>query len=121
MAPEASVVIPVFQDQTGLDRCLESLAEQKYVNMSDFEVIVVDNASEPPMTVPKSLPFSVQVESCAKKGAYSARNVGVRAARGNVIAFLDADCWPSKTWLRAGIDAMSAHGGIVRYRWGGAV
>lgn len=119
MAPEVSIVIPVFQDQAGLDRCLKSIAEQVHVGMSDFEVIVVDNGSEPPMTFPESLPFSVQIEPCAKKGAYSARNVGVRVAKGKALAFLDADCWPSKTWLRAGLDALSAQGG--RYVIGGEV
>ena len=113
MVPEVSIVIPVFQDQAGLNRCLDSIAQQEDVVMSDLEVVVVDNGSESRITVPRNLPYAVRLLFCEKKGAYSARNVGASAVSGKVLAFLDADCWPSQTWLRSGIEALRASKGLA--------
>lgn len=121
MVPEVSIVIPVFQNQVGLERCLLAIAQQDGIAMHDIEVIVVDNGSEPMLTVSKDLPYSVILLVCKRKGAYSARNAGVKAANGKVLAFLDADCWPESLWVRSGLDALfrndkdSIVGGDVRF------
>ncbi|RBW48279.1 glycosyltransferase family 2 protein [Marinobacter sp. F3R11] len=110
MVPEVSVIIPVFQNQIGVERCLAAIARQDGIAMSDIEVIVIDNGSEPKLTVSKSLPFPVKLLICSRKGAYSARNAGVKMANGKVLVFLDADCWPEKLWIRAGLDALCRNG-----------
>ena len=108
---EVSIVIPVFQDQTGLNRCLEAIGLQEGIALSDIEVIVVDNGSEPSMTISQDLLFPIQLLMCEKKGAYAARNVGAKAANGNTLAFLDADCWPHRNWICAGLRALDASEG----------
>lgn len=106
MMSKVSIVIPVFQDQTGLDRCLAAIGLQDDIALSDLEVIVVDNGSEPPMRVPKHLPFASKLLTCETKGSYAARNVGVDAANGEFLVFLDADCWPQRSWISAGLKAL---------------
>lgn len=122
MIPQVSVVIPVYQDQSGLDRCLASIALQDGITMPELEVVVVDNGSDPEIVLPENLPFIVKLAVCKKKGAYAARNAGVEVATGQMLFFLDADCWPHSRWVASGLEALSqTHangivGGNVKYQ-----
>jgi glycosyltransferase involved in cell wall biosynthesis len=91
--PLFSIVIPVFNDWALLDRCLQSVAQQK--NVACFEVVIVDDGSSEP--VPDFIrrwngncPLTVIRESHA--GISAARNRGVQSSRGAVLVFVDADC-----------------------------
>jgi glycosyltransferase involved in cell wall biosynthesis len=88
-----SVVIPVYNDWNSLERCLRSLAGQ--VNPPSFEVIVVDDGSADPSgsAVPYTgFPFALTLVRQDHRGIPSARNLGTRHARGDVLLFVDADC-----------------------------
>ena len=102
-----SVIIPVYNDQAGLDDCLRSLENQS-LPCQNFEVIVIDNASQPKIELLEDANLNCILETCAKPGSYAARNVGLRIANGDVIAFLDADCLPEKNWLKQGLKAVQA-------------
>jgi len=102
-----SVIIPVYNDQHGLDECLRALGNQS-LPYQNFEVVVVDNASQPEIKLPKLANLNCILETCEKLGSYAARNVGVRIASGEVIAFLDADCLPEKDWLEQGLAAVQS-------------
>jgi cellulose synthase/poly-beta-1,6-N-acetylglucosamine synthase-like glycosyltransferase len=92
----ASIVIPAFNEEKNLARLLPEINAQ--IGQHD-EVIVVDNAShDNTAAVAGSLKTKVVVEP--RRGRSRARNAGFRHARGNVIVFLDADCFPEKDWLR---------------------
>ena len=91
--PLFSIVIPVFNDWALLDRCLQSVAQQK--NGACFDVVIVDDGSSEP--VPDFIrrwngncPLTVIRESHA--GISAARNRGVQSSRGAVLVFVDADC-----------------------------
>lgn len=93
LAPALSVVIPVYNDWKPLAECLRSLAEQS--NAPDFEVILVDDGSTE--TAPEYIrspaqghPFTVIQQ--AHSGIAVARNCGIRAAKGQILVFVDADC-----------------------------
>lgn len=102
--PEVSVVIPVFNDEAGMKACLAALAVQTYPR---FEVIVVDNDSRPPIRLQlKSYAFKVRVVTCHVPGSYAARNAGVDAAGGDILAFTDADCVPAPDWIENGAAAL---------------
>ncbi len=102
--PFVSVIIPVLDDQPRLDRCLAALAAQSYPG-DRFEVVVVDNGSDPPIQVP---PGRARVVVDPRPGSYAARNTGVQAARGTVLAFTDADCLPEPEWLERGVARLRA-------------
>lgn len=110
--PLVSIVIPVFNDQAGMERCLDAIAQQSYPT-SQIEVIAADNRSDPPLALARQYPFSTQVLRCDRPGSYAARNAGVKASIGRVLAFIDADCWPDKDWLATGITALMESGGNV--------
>ena len=105
--PLVSLIIPVYNDQAGLDDCLRSLENQS-LPYQYFEVIVIDNASQVKIELPEDANLNCILETCAKPGSYAARNMGLRIASGEVIAFLDADCFPEKDWLEQGLNAVQA-------------
>jgi glycosyltransferase involved in cell wall biosynthesis len=108
--PAVSVIIPVFNDLPGLKTCLESIAGQNY-SMEALEVIAVDNGSIPPLVIDSRYPFSLRLVRFTKPGSYAARNAGAECALGDVLAFIDADCWPDKDWLARGTSCLTAHMG----------
>jgi GT2 family glycosyltransferase len=68
-----------------------------------YEIIVVDNGSTEPVA-PLLTPYlHARAEFEATPGSYAARNRGIAVARGHVLAFTDADCIPSSTWLEEGV------------------
>jgi glycosyltransferase involved in cell wall biosynthesis len=103
--PFVSVVIPAYNEGNRIDMCLTALLAQDYSD-AGVEIIVVNNQSSDDTAVrAESYPVTVIHES--GMGPACARNAGIHAARGDIIAFVDADCVPSDSWLRellAGIE-----------------
>jgi len=86
MSPKISVVIPTFERQRLTDRAVRSVLAQ--TRMPD-EIIVVDDGSPHPY---RNADRRVRVIRCElNRGAAAARNIGIRAAAGSHIAFLDSD------------------------------
>lgn len=112
-----SVIVPVFADPKGLQRCLRALATQS-IPQADFEVIVVDNGDNGRLAA-DDLPANARLVAEATPSSYAARNRGLAVAQGEVIAFTDADCEPYADWLERGVACLDedAHRGLV----GGAV
>ena len=101
-----SVIIPVYNDQKGIDKCIEALLSQNYP-IDHFEIIIVDNASWPPIIKPSNS-ANVRLITCRIKGSYAARNAGIKEAMGDMLAFTDADCVPDKDWLFSGTNALNS-------------
>jgi glycosyltransferase involved in cell wall biosynthesis len=92
-SPRFSIVIPVYNDWTPLEQCLQSLAQQ--TNAPPFEVILVDDGSTdaaPEFIRSSSYSYPLSVIRQSHSGIPSARNQGIRASRGAVLLFIDADC-----------------------------
>lgn len=105
--PFVSVIIPVYDDFDRLLTCLEALERQTYLS-SKYDVWVVDNGPEP--TIGQALNQFDRV-SCVhepKPGSYAARNAGVAASGGDILAFTDSDCIPESDWIEAGVKALNA-------------
>lgn len=89
-----SVVVPVKDDDTELDACLRALARQ--IDPAD-EIIVVDNGSRDG-SARVAAAHGATIVPCAEPGIPAASAAGYDAARGDVIARLDADGVPAPTW-----------------------
>jgi len=86
--PLVSVVLPVFDGERFLEAAIESVLAQDY---EPFEVIVVDDGStDGSGDIARSHP-GVRVLEQENRGDAAARNAGVRAARGEILAFCDHD------------------------------
>lgn len=100
-SPLVSVIIPNFNREAELQRAVDSVLAQDY---EPFEIIVVDDAS----TVEVSLSLSESARKALRwislpmnRGGSSARNAGIDAAVGSVVAFLDSDdVWTSDKLTR---------------------
>lgn len=91
--PKISVIIPVYNTEKYIEKCLESLAKQ---TMQDFEVIVVndgstDNSKSIIKEYMKNSELNIKYLEKENGGLASARNYGVERALGKYISFLDSD------------------------------
>jgi len=103
--PLVSVIIPVRNDPGGIRQVLDCLAAQT-VPKSLFEVIIGDDGSSPDCLPRVAADKRVRVVSGPPRTSYAARNMAVAASRGNILAFCDADCLPTPTWLEEGLAAL---------------
>jgi glycosyltransferase involved in cell wall biosynthesis len=107
--PTISVIIPHYNDVANLDRCLDLLARQS-LDPTQYEIIVADNNSAIGIERLKEIVGRrATVVLAEEQGAGPARNKGVMASSGELIAFIDSDCRPSVGWLKAGCDALKEH------------
>lgn len=92
-----SVVIPAYNEEAVIERCLMSLNDQT-LPREEYEIIVVDgNSGDRTREIAEPLADRVFVQTSPRVGG--ARNDGVLAARGSIIATTDADCICPRNWL----------------------
>ncbi|MEM8779903.1 MAG: glycosyltransferase [Cyanobacteria bacterium P01_G01_bin.49] len=108
--PFVSVIIPVYNDAERLQKCLTALRDQSFPK-DRYEIIVIDNASDEEQTIKTVVSQFSQAHYSyeAIPGSYAARNQGLSLAKGEIIAFTDADCIPSSDWLEKGINILLSH------------
>jgi GT2 family glycosyltransferase len=88
-----------------LETCLNALARQSYPH--PFEIVVADNASpEGAEAVAAAIAGRAKLVVINERGAGPARNGGVAAASGELLAFNDCDCVPEPDWLASGLAAL---------------
>ncbi len=96
--PFVSVIVPFFNAEDTLATCLDSVSLLRYPK-EKLEVIVVDNGStDSSVNIADNYNVTLLHESSVKS-SYAARNIGVKAAKGDLIAFTDADCIVTADWL----------------------
>jgi GT2 family glycosyltransferase len=115
--PLASVIVVCFNSQDTLGRCLEHLFAQDHPN---YEVIVVDDGSSDATAAVAEAAASEGllklVRGRRNRGCPAARNLGLREARGDIVAFIDADGFAAPDWLSrltARVDADPSIGGAA--------
>ena len=92
-----SVIIPTYNEEKNIERCLKALNEQS-LSRENYEIIIVDGQSKD-RTVMISEKYADKVIQQVSKGVGGARNDGVLVARGDIIVTTDADCIPIYEWL----------------------
>ena len=88
--PLVSVIMPVFNSESTLERAIDSVLRQEYSNL---ELLVIDNnSSDKSKTIASQYSDGrIKVFSQKKQGVSATRNVGLAEAKGEFICFLDAD------------------------------
>ena len=98
--PKISVIIPVYNSQTYLDRCIQSILCQDY---NDFELLLIDDGSSDSSGIIcdryAELDSRVKVFHKVNGGVSSARNLGLDNAIGEWVTFCDSDDWVYEGWL----------------------
>ena len=94
---DVSVCIVTYRARDFLRDCLCSLKENTRLN---YEVIVVDDGSDDGTADGVEVEFpEIRLIRLAPSGLSAARNAGVAAAKGAILAFTDDDCEPDREWL----------------------
>jgi len=97
--PPVSVVIPVKDRADELRRCLDSIARIDYPQDLLQVIVVDDGSSDLSAAVARESGAQVVPSGGTGRGPAAARNVGARAASGDILAFIDSDCCASTGWL----------------------
>lgn len=106
--PTVSVVVPVRDDAPALEVCLALLARQ---TVAPLEVVVVDNGSTDDSAA-VARRWGATVVGEPRVGIPAAAAAGYDAAKGDVIARLDADSRPDPRWVQTVVERMSADPGL---------
>lgn len=95
--PRISVVVASYNGARTLKLCLDSLRQQNY---PDYEVILVDDGSEDEtQKIAATFPDLRNIRHEKNLGLSVARNTGIAAATGEIVAFTDSDCRADEDWL----------------------
>jgi GT2 family glycosyltransferase len=106
--PLVSIIIPNWNGARHLPECLDSLRRQSYRR---FEIILVDNGStdESLALLARDFPQVRVILLPENRGFAPACNIGLRAARGEVLALLNNDTQADSGWLEAVVAAFARH------------
>ena len=110
-----SVIVPVYNAEKYLDRCVESILSQTF---TDFELLLVDDGS--PDSCPAMCDAWAQKDSRIRVihkqngGVSDARNAGLEQAKGEYITFMDNDDYALTTWLECMYRASAGEAEIVK-------
>jgi glycosyltransferase involved in cell wall biosynthesis len=117
-----SVVVPTYNEEKNIERCLNSLLNQN-VTREEYEIIVVDGESKD-LTREKAEKLADKVIIQSSEGVGGARNDGVYISQGEIVATTDADCEPYPDWLQVILknflngDVVAVTGILDPYDWG---
>ena len=117
MSPAISVIVPVYKAEKYLDRCVKSILEQTF---QDFELILINDGS--PDACPAMCDAYAAQYPCVKaihspnRGVSSARNLGLKAAQGKYVKFVDSDDYLGPDHLKTLFEAAERSG--ASWVWG---
>lgn len=93
------MIVPAYNEENYLEACLESLTNQ-LISQNEYEVIVVNNNStDNTEKISHGFP-QVRLINEKRQGVVFARIKGIEEAKGEIIAFIDADSTAPKMWLK---------------------
>lgn len=103
-----SIVVPIYNVQPYLERCIDSILNQTY---SNIEVILVDDGSTDKCPIIcddyASKDQRVRVIHKTNGGLSDARNEGIKSAKGDVVSFIDSDDWISSSFVEIMLRVMN--------------
>ena len=105
--PEISVIVPVYNVENKIRRCIDSILAQAF---TDYELILVDDGSPDNCGAIcdeyANKDNRIKVIHQGNKGASAARNIGINVANGQYIEFVDSDDYVDKGYLRTLYDTI---------------
>jgi glycosyltransferase involved in cell wall biosynthesis len=110
-----SIIIPALNEEKMIGRCLEALTRLAFAR-DRFEVLVIDNGSrDRTLAIADSFKDRLNLKVLQQAGVRisALRNLGARAATGDILAFLDADCLAPADWLDHMVQLAPANGAGV--------
>lgn len=107
-APKISVIIPVYNAELYLKRCIDSILNQSF---KSFEIIAIDDGSKDSsfkiLSEYQQFSPNIRILSRENKGAAYTRNEGIKLAKGEFIMFIDSDDYINPDYLQVFYDEIS--------------
>ena len=115
--PEFSIVVPIYNVEGYLKKCLDSILNQTFV---DYEIILVnDGSTDQSLSIIKEYMSKypdIKLINQENKGLSEARNAGLKEARGNYVLFVDSDDFIDKDLLLNLNDSIINNPDLVRFQ-----
>lgn len=103
--PTVSVIVPAYNAEKNIATLIESLLDLDYPKEL-LEIIIVDNNSnDRTKEIVKRYPVKLSEKNI--QSSYAARNLGIKNANGNILAFTDADCIVDPQWIKNAVTCLS--------------
>lgn len=93
-----TVIIPTYNEEKNIEKCLQSFQSQT-IPRESFEIVIVDGSSKD-KTCEIAARYADRVILQISKGVGGARNDGAQVAKGEILVTTDADCLPPEDWLK---------------------
>lgn len=110
MTPKVSIIVPVYNAEKSIGRCIDSILNQEY---TDFELLLMDDGSKDASGAIcdeyAAKDTRVKVIHKANSGVSDTRNQALDLARGTYLQFLDADDWITPNATRLLVEAAEQH------------
>ena len=105
MIPIVSIIVPVFNSEKYIEKCLKSLLAQTY---KDLEILVIDDGSKDNSSdVVRQLQLDdqrIKLICQENQGVSSARNKGIEMSKGQYIVFVDSDDYVESNYVETLLD-----------------
>ena len=108
--PKVSVIVPIYNGEADLPDLIACLRSQSYPARQVEYLLVDNNSSDRTADLIKAATEGITVCYLSEnqiQSSYAARNTGIRAAKGEILAFTDADCRPQPHWLEKLVEPFS--------------
>lgn len=119
MKKKLSVIVPIYNAEKYLNKCLDSIINQKY---DDYELILIDDGSkdQSPKIIDeyKKKYNNIKVFHKKNAGVSAARNDGIRLANGKYITFIDCDDYISNDYFVSIMNFLKENPNIDLYNFG---
>lgn len=93
-----SIIIPVYNAERTIKKCIDSLLMIDYPN---YEIIIIDDGStDKTKDILSEYKNRIKIIESQHIGPSACRNMAVKRSKGNFLAFTDADCLADKNWLK---------------------
>ena len=96
--PYVSIIIPAYNAQDTLQRCLDSIMRIDYPGERREVILVNNNSHDATEDIAQRYPITVVYEKM--QSSYAARNRGIQHAKGDILAFTDTDCIVTPQWIK---------------------
>jgi glycosyltransferase involved in cell wall biosynthesis len=107
LEPEISIIVPIYNSEKWLQRCIESILKQSFHN---FELILIDDGSNDRSgelcDEYTSKSSRISAFHIPNGGVSNARNTGIKLAKGKYLMFCDSDDYVEKDWCKDLHDAI---------------
>lgn len=105
LSPLVSIIIPLYNQELHIQKCLTSVSEQSYDNL---EILVIDDGStDSSMALVKKIAENdarIRLINQENSGVSAARNKGIELATGQLIMFVDSDDWLEHTCIAEAVE-----------------